>query len=81
MIAPDGHEIVRTGWFEPAYLDQQVRLKTSLTPATRFGPYVEGVLIALGVSGVVGAILHNGSFLPGRLRRRRPTSDDGEGAT
>ncbi|MGQ9349341.1 apolipoprotein N-acyltransferase [Mycolicibacterium gilvum] len=81
VIAPDGHEIVRTGWFEPAYLDQQVRLKTSLTPATRFGPYVEGVLIALGVSGVVGAILHNGSFLPGRLRRRRRTSDDGEGAT
>jgi apolipoprotein N-acyltransferase len=81
VIAPDGHEIVRTGWFEPAYLDQQVRLKTSLTPATRFGPYVEGLLIALGVSAVLGAMLHNGSFVPARLRGRRPTTDDGKGAT
>lgn len=81
MIAPDGHEIARTQWFEPAYLDQQVRLKTTLTPATRFGPYIEGALAALGVAGLLGAILHNGSFVPARFRRRRSTTDDRKGAT
>lgn len=80
VIAPDGREIVRTGWFEPAYLDQQIRLKTSLTPATRFGPYVEGALVALGVAGVLGAMLHNGSFVPARFRGRRTTTDDDKGA-
>ncbi|CAN3129436.1 apolipoprotein N-acyltransferase [Mycobacterium sp. smrl_JER01] len=81
VIAPDGREIARTGWFEPAYLDQQIRLKTALTPATRFGPYLEGVLVAVGVSGVLGSMLHNGSFVPARLRRRRSTADDGKGTT
>ncbi|NVN51906.1 apolipoprotein N-acyltransferase [Mycolicibacterium hippocampi] len=81
VIAPDGRELARTGFFEPAYLDQQIRLKTSLTPATRFGPIVEAVLIAIGVAGVLGAILHNGSFVPARMRGRRSTTDDGEGAT
>ncbi|MGB7506320.1 MAG: apolipoprotein N-acyltransferase, partial [Mycobacterium sp.] len=81
VIAPDGRELARTGFFEPAYLDQQIRLKTSLTPATRFRPIVEAVLIAIGVAGVLGAILHNGSFVPARMRGRRSTTDDGEGAT
>lgn len=76
VIAPDGHEIARTGWFEPAYLDQQVRLKTTMTPATRFGPYVEGALVALGVSGLLWTMLHNGAFVPARLRGRRSTADD-----
>ena len=46
VIAPDGRELARTAFFEPAYLDTQVRLKTQLTPATRWGPLVEGVLVA-----------------------------------
>ena len=29
VIAPDGRELARTGFFEPAYLDQQIRLKTA----------------------------------------------------
>ncbi|BBX16221.1 apolipoprotein N-acyltransferase [Mycolicibacterium duvalii] len=83
VIAPDGHERARTSFFEPAYLDQQIRLKTGLTPATRFGPYVEAALIALGAAGVIGAILHNGSVVPARLRGRRATPharEDSEGA-
>ncbi|MBB2993003.1 apolipoprotein N-acyltransferase [Mycolicibacterium iranicum] len=80
VIAPDGHVMARTGWFESAYLDKQVRLKTALTPATRFGPLIEAVLVALGVSAVLGAMLHNGAFVPTRWRGRKPTSDDGEGA-
>lgn len=78
MISPDGHELSRTDFFEPAYLDQQLRLKSSLTPATRFGPFVEAALIALGAAGVIAAMLHNGFLVPARLRSRRPTPDDRE---
>ena len=75
IIAPDGRELARTGFFEPAYLDQQIRLKTALTPATRFGPIIEAVLVAIGVAGLLGAMLHNGSFVPARVKRRRATTD------
>ncbi|AFM17796.1 apolipoprotein N-acyltransferase [Mycolicibacterium chubuense NBB4] len=80
VISPDGREMVRTNFFEPAYLDQQIRLRTTLTPATRFGPYVEAVLAGIGVAGILGAMLHNGSFVSARFRRRRVASDNGEGA-
>ena len=50
VIAPDGRELARTSFFEPAYLDHQVRLKTQLTPATRWGPIVQGLLVVLGVA-------------------------------
>jgi len=46
-----------------------VRLKTQLTLATRWGPEIQGLLVALGVAAVVAAILHNGSFVR-RLGRR-----------
>ncbi len=69
IIAPDGRELARTNFFEPAYLDMQVRLKTQLTLATRWGPVVQGLLVALGVAAVIAAILHNGSFVR-RLGRR-----------
>ena len=69
IIAPDGRELARTAFFEPAYLDAQVRLKTQLTPATRWGPIVQGLLVVLGVAAVIAAILHNGSFVS-RLGRR-----------
>jgi len=76
VIAPDGHEVARTAFFEPAYLDTQVRLKSGLTPATRWGPIIQGLLVAIGVASVVAAILHNGGF----VRRRKKATDD-EGAT
>ena len=75
VIAPDGHELARTAFFEPAYLDSQIRLKTDLTPATRWGPIVQGLLVAIGVASLVVAILHNGSFA-----RRRKKATEGEGA-
>jgi apolipoprotein N-acyltransferase len=80
VIAPDGHEVARTAFFEPAYLDTQVRLKSGLTPATRWGPIIQGLLVGIGVASVAAAILHNGSFV---RRRRKATNDDGcdEGAT
>jgi apolipoprotein N-acyltransferase len=86
VIAPDGRELARTAFFEPAYLDAQVRLKTQLTPATRWGPMVQALLVAVGVGAVIAAILHNGSFVrrrpgaDGRRRRSGPDADD-KGAT
>ena len=71
VIAPDGQELARTAFFEPAYLDAQVRLKTQLTPATRWGPIVQGVLVGVGIAAVIAAIMHNGGFV--RRRRRQPT--------
>jgi apolipoprotein N-acyltransferase len=76
IISPDGRELAHTAFFEPAYLDMQVRLKTQLTLATRWGPEVQGVLVALGVAAVIAAILHNGSF----VRRHGRRSND-KGAT
>ena len=71
VIAPDGHEVARTSFFEPAYLDNQVRLKSGLTPATRWGPIVQGLLVAIGVASVVAGMLHNGGF----ARRRKKATE------
>ncbi|HZA10785.1 apolipoprotein N-acyltransferase [Mycobacterium sp.] len=76
VIAPDGRELARTSFFEPAYLDKQIRLKTDLTPATRWGPIVQAVLIAIGGAALLAAILQNGWF----MRRLRP-GDKSKGAT
>nr|WP_246231297.1 apolipoprotein N-acyltransferase [Mycolicibacterium sediminis] len=76
VIAPDGRELASTAFFEPAYLDMQVRLKSDLTPATRWGPIVQGLLVLIGVSSVVAAMLHNGAFV---RRRRTAPAPDGEG--
>ena len=38
VIAPDGQVLARTAFFEPAYLDAQVRLKTQFTPGNAVGP-------------------------------------------
>jgi apolipoprotein N-acyltransferase len=76
VIAPDGHEVVRTDFFEPAYLDKPVHLKVDVTPATRWGPIVDWVLIGIGGSALLVAILQNGWF----IRRLRPGGKD-KGAT
>ncbi len=68
VIAPDGRVLARTQFFEPAYLDMAIRLKTQLTPATRWGPAVQGLLIAVGVGALLGAIRQNGRFVRGRRR-------------
>ncbi|MCV7302233.1 apolipoprotein N-acyltransferase [Mycobacterium barrassiae] len=75
VVAPDGRELARTAFFEPAYLDTQVRLKTQLTAATRWAPVVEGLLVAVGVGALLAAMLHNGSFV-----RRLGTATKDRGA-
>ena len=55
----------------PAYLDKQVRLKTSMTPAARWGPIVQAALVVAALAVLFAAILHNGwlSELNRRLSR------------
>ncbi|WP_255507205.1 apolipoprotein N-acyltransferase [Mycolicibacterium sp. 018/SC-01/001] len=85
VISPAGRELARTQFFEAAHLDQQIRLKTSLTPATRFGPYIEAVLAGIGVAGLLAAMLHNVLFVarsgPSWIKRRMSTSENGKGAS
>jgi apolipoprotein N-acyltransferase len=83
VIAPDGHELARTQFFEPAYLDKQIRLRTSLTPATRWGPIVQAALILIGAAALVAAILQNGWFMRRRQRAgaERPGNQHRPGGT
>jgi apolipoprotein N-acyltransferase len=69
VIAPDGAELVRTDFFQPAYLDIQVRLRTKLTPATRWGPILQWVLVTAAGAVILVGIGHNRwSARPIRLR-------------
>ncbi len=77
VIAPDGAELVRTEWFQPAYLDIPVRLKTKLTPATRWGPIVQWVLVGAAGAAILLAIRHN-SWFGGVFPRRRRSAPPGE---
>jgi apolipoprotein N-acyltransferase len=70
IIAPDGRELAHTGFNQSAYLDSTVRLQTRLTPATRWGPIVQWLLVGVGVATVIASALH-GWFARG-YRRRRP---------
>lgn len=80
VIAPDGAELVRTDFFQPAYLDIQVRLKTQLTPATRWAPLVQWILIAAAGAVILAGIRHNKSFpRPVRLRSR-PSAEPADAA-
>lgn len=62
LVTPDGRELVRTSFFEPDYLDNQVRRKTTLTPAAKWGPLVQESLVVAAVAVLLAAMLHNGSF-------------------
>ncbi|MGH3723416.1 MAG: apolipoprotein N-acyltransferase [Mycobacterium sp.] len=75
FIAPDGVDAGRTKFFEPAYIDMQVRLHNDLTPATQWGPWVEWALALVAGLAVLAsaglAILHNRG-----LKRRKNVPDD-----
>jgi apolipoprotein N-acyltransferase len=81
VIAPDGGELVRTDFFTPAYLDIQVRLKTKLTPATRWAPILQWVLAAMAGAVILAGIRHNRWFpRPVRPRSKRSEEPEGSGA-
>ncbi|UQX09421.1 apolipoprotein N-acyltransferase [Candidatus Mycobacterium methanotrophicum] len=62
LVTPDGRELSRTGFFEAAYLDNQVRRKTTLTPAAKWGPIVQGSLVVAAAAVLLAAMLQNGWF-------------------
>ena len=81
VIAPDGRELARTKFFEPAFLDAQIRLKTSQTLATRWGPVIQWVLVGVALAAVLAGIMHNGGFMrPTRRRRHQPLTDSTGGS-
>ena len=85
VIAPDGAELARTGFFQPDYLDSQLRLKTRLTPATRWGPLLQWILVGAAGGAILAGIRHNGGSRgwfprPKRLRSRSPDDSDDSGA-
>src|ERR1700722_949307 len=71
VVTPDGRELQRTRFFTPGYLDSQVRLKTTLTPAARWGPIMQGSLVVAALAILFAAMLHNGWFAD--LNRRLST--------
>jgi apolipoprotein N-acyltransferase len=79
VIAPDGAELVRTDFFQPAYLDIQVRLKTALTPATQWSPIVQWVLVAAAGAAILAGIRHNRSFPRSIRLRSRPSVESADG--
>jgi apolipoprotein N-acyltransferase len=68
LVTPDGRELGRTRFFTPAYLDSQARLKTTLTPAAKWGPILQGSLVVAAIAVLLAAMLHNGWFA--ELNRR-----------
>jgi apolipoprotein N-acyltransferase len=80
VVAPDGGELARTEFFQPAYLDMQVRLKTRLTPATRWGPLLQWFMALAAGAVILAGIRHNGWF-PRSIRLRSTRQSKGAGAT
>ena len=77
VIAPDGGELSRTEFFQPAYLDTLVRLKTTLTPATRWGPIMQWMLVGTaGAVILIGIWQNRGSLRPNRRRSRAPAEPE-----
>jgi apolipoprotein N-acyltransferase len=72
VIAPNGHELAHTDFDQPAYLDSPVRLERTLTPATRWGPVVQWLLVGAGVAAVSAALLRNRWWFTRWDQRRRP---------
>lgn len=57
VITPAGRVVADTGFFEPAYLVERIPLQASVTPATRWAPYVQWALIAIAVSALAISLI------------------------
>ena len=75
VIAPDGRELAHTGFNQSAYLDSTVHLETNLTPAIRWGPVVQWLLVGVGVAAVIAALFQK-ACARGYRRRPLPGSRD-----
>ena len=68
LVRPDGSVTARSRLFEPAVLDADLPLSSSLTPATRFGPAIEIALVLPGLLPLAGAAVVAGRRLTGWFR-------------
>ncbi|MEU7024084.1 apolipoprotein N-acyltransferase [Streptomyces sp. NPDC046203] len=66
VIRPDGKIVARTELFTPDVLVEKVPLRSSQTPATRFGILPEALLVGLGAAGLGWSV-----FRAVRVRRSR----------
>ena len=66
-VAPDGRELARTSFFTAAYLDVEVPLRTTNTPATGWAQPLQWLLVAAALEALAAAILQNRSVR--RVRR------------
>ena len=84
LVTPDGRELQRTRFFTAGYLDNQVRLKTTMTPAAKWGRIVQGAFLVAALAVLFAAILHNGWFadihrrLSELANKGGPPSDDSD---
>jgi apolipoprotein N-acyltransferase len=65
IIAPDGSTIDQSKTFVAATMVDRVPLSSTITPASVFGQWIEWIVSALGVGGMLAAVII------GKRRRRR----------
>jgi apolipoprotein N-acyltransferase len=70
-VAPDGRELARTSFFTAAYLDVEVPLRTTGTPATGWAQPLQWLLVVAALAALAAAILQNRSV------RRARRHDEG----
>lgn len=69
IIMPDGHVSQKTKWFTADSLVEEVPLRSSQTPATRFGTLPEGILVLIAAGGLGWAV--TGAVRARRARQAR----------
>lgn len=70
-VAPDGRELGRTSFFTPAYLDVELPLRSTRTPATGWAQPLQWLLVSAALAALGLAILQN------RPVRRARRHDEG----
>ncbi|ORB52311.1 apolipoprotein N-acyltransferase [Mycolicibacterium rhodesiae] len=60
VITPAGRVVADTGFFEPAYLERRIPLQVNISPATRWAPYVQWVLVAIAVGALAIRLISRG---------------------
>ncbi|MFC7752567.1 apolipoprotein N-acyltransferase [Tsukamurella soli] len=59
LVRPDGVVTAHTATWTPAYLEATVPLRSTRTPASRLGWWVQGVLLVLTAVGLAAGIRHD----------------------